>query len=141
MRKVLCFFVFITAISCQREMEPTIANINSIYDTQDFQIKFEMNGGEVYRMGFLNNDMAFFSPAQTLRRELSYDDVRLINTFVEARFRESVIKLKSESQPERDQVEIYNDSKRVVFQTPEYRTEFESLLTQLNLPYVPIKKK
>jgi hypothetical protein len=95
-----------------------------------------MEHGTVYRMGFLNNEIAFFSAQKTLRKELSYDDVRLINTFVGDRFRESEIATNTAGR-----IEIYNDTNKVVFSSTDYSVEFEKLLLKLELPYVSTEKK
>jgi hypothetical protein len=113
-------------------------NINSIFKTQDFGIRFTLESGDEYWMGFLNNDISYFSPQETIRRELSYDDVRLINTFVGERFRES--KTKTEKSLN-STIEIYNDTRKVFFNTPHFTAEFEQLLSQLKLPYVSTEKK
>lgn len=136
MKSLFLILILATTVSCQQDLEPSVKNINSIFKTQDFTIRFELENDEIYRMGFLNNQISYFSPQETVRRELSYDDVVLINTFVGDRFRESE---KSTNNPA--QIEIYNDSKKVVFITPDYRSELENLLTQLKLPYVPTAKK
>ena len=136
MKKLLLLFVIMTGASCQQQMEPTVENINQIFQTYDFQIKFHINNGQEYRMGFLNNEIAYFSPQETVRRELSYDDVRLINTFVQYRFRESGT---APTTPHK--IEIYNDSKSVAFNTMNYQKDFEQLLNKLNLPYVPTTQK
>jgi len=140
MKKLLLLLSLILAASCQQELAPSVEHINSIFATQDFQIKFTVENGEEYRMGFLNNDIAYFSPQETVRRELSYDDVRLINTFVGDRFRESDTQTETEKSLN-STIEIYNDSKKVVFKTQNYREEFEELLLKLKLPYVSTTKK
>ena len=136
MKKVLILLLILTT-SCQQQLEPSVENINSIFATQDFQIRFTLESGDEYRMGFLNNEMAYFSPEETVRRELSYEDVRLINTFVGERFRESELELESEN----NKIEIYNDTEKVIFKTPDFTAEFEELLSKLKLPYVPTEKK
>ncbi len=153
-KKSFLILLLLVATACQQQMEPSVENINAIFQTQDFQIKFMLENDKEYRMGFLNNEMAFFSDAPTYRKELSYDDVRLINTFVETRFRESELQqgLESKFETEKDtvsgvkiqsqsQIEIYNDARKVVFSTTPMRKEFEQLLTQLELPHVPTNKK
>jgi hypothetical protein len=119
-------------------------NINSVFETQDFGIRFTLESGDEYRMGFLNNDISYFSPQETIRRELSYDNVRLVNTFVELRFRESKTETETETKTEKSlnsTIEIYNDTRKVVFNTPHFTAEFEQLLSQLKLPYVSTEKK
>ncbi|KQC32423.1 hypothetical protein AAU57_03080 [Nonlabens sp. YIK11] len=150
MKKLVLFLSVILTVSCQQELEPNVENINSIFDTQDFQIRFTLANGDEYRMGFLNNEMAFFSPKETIRRELSYEDARLINTFVASAtlsYLETVKKSNDKnataerSRSQSNRIEIYNDSKKVVFETPDYDADFEELLTQLKLPYVSTEKK
>ncbi|WP_194851651.1 hypothetical protein [Nonlabens antarcticus] len=144
MKNLFLLLPLLLIISCQKELEPSIPNINSIFDTQDFNIRFMMKNGTEYRMGFLNNEIAFFSPQETLRRELSYDDVVLINTFVGDRFRTSAALSMNSSEKAHNnagQIEIYNDSKKVVFSSPDYSAGFEQLLIKLKLPYVSTKKK
>ncbi len=146
MKKLFLLLFLLAATSCQKTLEPDVENINSIFATQDFQIKFAMGNGDEYRMGFLNNEIAYFSPQETMRRELSYDDVRLINTFVQNCYRDSETELELEPENEMQMsnsstIEIYNDSKKVVFTTGNYHSEFEQLLTKLNLPYVSTTPK
>ncbi|BAO54911.1 hypothetical protein [Nonlabens marinus] len=152
MKKILILILILTT-SCQQELDPSAANINSIFETQDFQIRFTLENGSEYRMGFLNNEMAFFSPTETVRRELSYDDVRLINTFVQNRYRASEDKIRFQPQvdavnpamTERSQnhsrIEIYNDTKKVTLTTPDATASFQELLSKLELPYVSTEKK
>jgi hypothetical protein len=137
MKKLALLLLLTAIVSCQQEVEPSVDNINSVFKTQDFGIRFTMESGVEYRMGFLNNDISYFSPQETIRRELSYDDVRLINTFVGERFRESELELESKN----SSIEIYNDTKKVIFNTPDFTAEFEELLLKLKLPYVSTEKK
>lgn len=95
-------------------------------------------------MGFLNNEIAFFSPNETIRRELSYEDVRLINTFVASTTLSYLQTGDNTTVTELSrgyQIEIYNDSKKVTVETDDYQNEFEILLTKLNLPYVSTTTK
>jgi hypothetical protein len=144
MKKLALLLLLTAIVSCQQELEPSVNNINSVFETQDFGIRFTLESGDEYRMGFLNNDISYFSPQETIRRELSYDDVRLINTFVADRFRESESETETETGTEKNlnsSIEIYNDTRKVVFNTPHFTAEFEQLLSQLKLPYVSTEKK
>ena len=119
-------------------------NFVNNFETQDFQIRYTLENGDEYRMGFLNNDMAFFNPNETIRRELSYEDVRLINTFVASTTLSHLQTGDNTTVTERSrgyQIEIYNDSKKVTVETNDYQNEFEILLTKLNLPYVSTTTK
>lgn len=142
MKNLFLILPLFLIVSCQKDLEPSMDNINSVFETQDFGIRFTLESGDEYRMGFLNNDISYFSPQETIRRELSYDNVRLVNTFVELRFRES--KTETETKTEKSlnsTIEIYNDTRKVVFNTPHFTAEFEQLLSQLKLPYVSTEKK
>jgi hypothetical protein len=107
MKKLTLLTLLTATLSCRQEIKPSVDNINSVFETQDFGIRFTMESGDEYRMGFLNNDISYFSNQATIRSELSYDDVRLINTFVGDRFRESEIPTNTAGR-----IEFYNDSKK-----------------------------
>ncbi|AZQ43078.1 hypothetical protein [Nonlabens ponticola] len=136
MKKILPLLVFLLLLSCQKELAATSENINAVFDTQDFSIRYVILENEEHRMSFMNNVMAYFGPEETIRKELSYDEAILINTFVQDRFQN-----RNQTAAKTDQLIIYNDTKKVVFETAAFEKEFETLLQQLDIPYVSAKKK
>jgi hypothetical protein len=127
-----CIF-FLT--SCQQEVEPTIKNINAIFETKDFSIEmFYID--QSYRLSFRDDFMTYVSPEETQRKTISFDKAALVNLFVQNQFHgQDTITIAT------TQLNIYNDTKKVTLDLPDYEDELKALLKQLNLNYVPPQKK
>jgi len=72
----------ILLISCARAVEPTVENINKIFASQDFSFEFHELGKAKKSISFREDYLVYKSDASTIRREITYDEVVLINNFI-----------------------------------------------------------
>ncbi|WP_157111575.1 hypothetical protein [Nonlabens spongiae] len=121
--------------SCKKQQEPTIENINTIFQTKDFNIEFRMDEDHTYRLGFREGYVSFFSNAKTQRNVISYDEAIATNALIQNQFNQ---RTQDENDPE---IAIYDDFNEVSFRASGFENELYNLLKELNLEYVPIKKK
>ncbi len=132
-------FIFVLLIalfvSCKKQQEPTIENINAIFQTKDFNIEFRMDDDHTYRLGFREDYVSFFSNAETQRNVISYDEAVATNKLIQNLFN---LRTQDENDPE---IAIYDDFNEVSFRASGFENELYNLLKELNLEYVPIKKK
>ncbi len=70
-------------MSCARTVEPTPENINKIFASRDFTFEFNKKDGTCESLSFRNDYLVYKSDKPTLRREISYDEVLLINDFIQ----------------------------------------------------------
>lgn len=122
-------------VSCKKQQEPTIENINAIFQTKDFNIEFRMDEDNTYRLGFREDYVSFFSNAETQRHVLSYEEASATNALIQSLFNR---RTQVEYDPE---IAIYDDFNEVSFRASGFENELYNLLKELNLEYVPIKKK
>ncbi|MGB5980985.1 MAG: hypothetical protein WBG46_02465 [Nonlabens sp.] len=127
--------LFLALISCKNQQKATIKNINTIFNTKDFNIEFRFEDDQSYRLGFREDYVSFFSEAETQRKTISYDDAVSVNSFVQELFND---RTQNESDPE---IAIYEGFREVSFHAANFEEELYELLDQLNLSYVPHKKK
>lgn len=137
-------FLLLLTTSCQQEVEPTIENINSIFETKDFSVEMFYND-KSYRLSFRDDFMTYVSPKETQRKTISYDEAALVNAYVQNEFRSS---LQSEQKggigfPFYKPLVIYNNTKKVTLSVPdtEENEHMAQLLNSLNLNYVPTQEK
>lgn len=127
----LMLVVIFALISCKNQQEPTIENINTIFQTKDFNIEFRMEDDRNYRLGFREDYVSFFSEAETQRKTISYEDAVMVNSFVQRLFNE---RTQNESDPE---IAIYEGFREVNFHASNFQEDLYQLLDNLNLSYVP----
>ena len=70
-------------VSCARKVEPTPENINKIFASKDFTFEFVPINGDKKSLSFRNDYLVYKSDKPTHRREISYDEVVLINNFIQ----------------------------------------------------------
>ncbi|MBP2834155.1 hypothetical protein J8281_18300 [Aquimarina sp. U1-2] len=130
MRTILMLFVFHFLISCAREVPPTVENINKIFDSKDFTFEFHNNENTCQSISFRNDYLVFKSDLPTVRREITYEEVLLINDFIQ-----KIVNVHSDSLST-------DDSSYYVIQNTAYKTViiphqeeyyFEALLKTLRL--------
>jgi len=83
MRKILVILILIFITSCARNVEPTVENINKIFASQDFTFEFHPIGATKKSISFRDDYLVYKSDDPTLRREITYDEVLLINDFIQ----------------------------------------------------------
>ncbi|MBQ4801311.1 hypothetical protein J8L88_00510 [Aquimarina sp. MMG015] len=83
MRKVLLIIICLVSTSCARNVEPTVDNINKIFASQDFTFEFHKLGDTKKSISFRDDYLVYKSDQPTLRREITYDEVLLINDFIQ----------------------------------------------------------
>lgn len=76
---MICFGI----ISCAKSVEPTPNNINKIFASQDFTFEFHQSGESKKSISFRNDYLVYKSDEPTFRREITYDEVLLINEFIQ----------------------------------------------------------
>ncbi|AXT51859.1 hypothetical protein D1818_13770 [Aquimarina sp. BL5] len=83
MRNFLVVLILIFITSCARNVEPTVENINKIFASQDFTFEFHPIGATKKSISFRDDYLVYKSDDPTLRREITYDEVLLINDFIQ----------------------------------------------------------
>ncbi|RZS99164.1 hypothetical protein [Aquimarina brevivitae] len=69
--------------SCAKQVEPTSQNINKIFASKDFTFAFVPLHGEKKSLSFRVDYLVYQSDGPTIRREISYNEVLLINNFIQ----------------------------------------------------------
>jgi len=70
-------------MSCARSVEPTVENINTIFKSMDFTFAFYDKDGGVKSFSFVNDVLVYKSDQPTIRREISYAEVLIINDYIQ----------------------------------------------------------
>ncbi len=83
MKKIVLLIIVIFLMSCARTLEPTPENINKIFLSKDFTFEFHKKDGVCESLSFRNDYLVYKSDQPTLRREITYDEVLLINDFIQ----------------------------------------------------------
>ena len=85
MKKFLMLFLTIIFLSsCARTVEPTIENINTIFSSKDFTFEFIELGKSKKSISFRVDYLVYKSDQPTVRRNIEYDEVVLINNFIQS---------------------------------------------------------
>jgi len=83
MKRILIVVICLSSIGCARRVEPTIENINKIFASKDFTFEFHQMNESKKSISFRNDYLVYKSDEPTVRREISYDEVLLINDFIQ----------------------------------------------------------
>ena len=70
-------------VGCARRVDPTPDNINKIFESKDFTFEFHQVEGSCFSISFRNDYLVYKSDQPTIRRGISYDEVLLINDFIQ----------------------------------------------------------
>ncbi|GAA4279355.1 hypothetical protein [Aquimarina mytili] len=81
--QITLFLVMFLAMSCARNVEPTTENINKIFASKDFTFEFNTAEGIKRSLSFRNDYLVYKSDQPTFRRGVTYDEVLLINDFIQ----------------------------------------------------------
>ncbi|WP_025742819.1 hypothetical protein [Aquimarina pacifica] len=82
MLRTLLFLSFIFILGCARTVEPSVDNINRIFASKDFTFEFNRLNGKKESLSFRSDFLVYKSDKPTYRREVSYDEVLLINDYI-----------------------------------------------------------
>lgn len=83
MKRFILLMICFGLISCAKNVEPTPKNINKIFASQDFTFEFHQSGESKKSISFRNDYLVYKSDEPTFRREITYDEVLLINDFIQ----------------------------------------------------------
>ncbi len=82
-QRIAMFLALVFVVGCARTVEPTAENINKIFASKDFTFEFNKAGGVKKSLSFRNDYLVYQSDQPTLRRGVTYDEVVLINNFIQ----------------------------------------------------------
>ena len=126
----LIFIVIILMVSCAQNVEPTAENINKIFVSKDFVFEFHPLGKTEKSISFREDYLVYKSDQPTIRRDITYDEVLLINGFIQG------IVNQHQSNIEKESTSYYvvkNTAYKAII-TPEQKDYyFEALLKTLKL--------
>ena len=128
---VLILPVIIFFLSCARTVEPTVENINKIFDSKDFTFEFHKAGDQAIRsFSFIDDILVYKSNKPTYRREITYAEVLLINDYIQ-----NILNLHtSEMDPETSSYYIIkNTAYKVKIVPKQEEFYFDALLKTLKL--------
>ncbi|MEW7289348.1 hypothetical protein [Aquimarina sp. 2304DJ70-9] len=83
LQRVAIFFILVFVVGCARNVEPTAENINKIFASKDFTFEFNKADGLKRSISFRNDYLVYKSDQPTFRRGVTYDEVLLINNFIQ----------------------------------------------------------
>lgn len=69
--------------SCAKTVEPTPKSINKIFKSKDFTFEFYPLDGSPKSLSFRVDYLVYQSDQPTIRREISYEEVVLINEYIQ----------------------------------------------------------
>ncbi len=82
-QKFILLTMIFLLIGCAQVLPPTPENVNKIFASQDFTFEFHPNNGVSESLSFRNDYLVYKSDQPTIRREITYDEVLLINDFIQ----------------------------------------------------------
>ncbi len=83
MQKIIIFISVLCCIGCARSVPPTPENINKIFASKDFTFEFNTSNDKCRSISFRNDYLVYKSDAPTLRRGITYEEVLLINDYIQ----------------------------------------------------------
>lgn len=83
-RFVVLFFITLFILSCAKSVDPTVENINKIFDSKDFTFEFhKATDNTIKSFSFIDDIVVYKSDKPTYRREITYAEVLLINDYIQ----------------------------------------------------------
>lgn len=121
-------FLLLLLLSCS--LPPTVENVNKIFESQDFTLAFIKQNVAEQSLSFANGVMVYKSDQPTYRREVTYDEVVLINDFIQ-----NIVNLHSSKlDPETSShYVIKNTAYKIVVIPDQEDFHFEALIKTLKL--------
>ena len=81
--KPITVLIFMLLCSCAQQVDPTADNINKIFNSKDFTFEFHPIDGTTKSLSFRVDYLVYQSDQPTVRREVSYEEVVLINDYIQ----------------------------------------------------------
>jgi hypothetical protein len=128
MKKLLTLLLLVILVSCAQEVDPTIENMNDIFESNDFTIEFIIDADATESMSFIEDLIVYKSAVGVVRRSISYDEALLINDFIQSQFRFHKV-----SHSETPAIIILNTAKKVTLKIPNYKMDYLHLIRKLDL--------
>lgn len=128
MKKVILLLSLIILTSCAQEIDPTVENMNGIFDSKDFTIEFVLNDSKTESMSFIEDIIVYKTDEETKRRTITFDEALSINDFIQSQF-----KLHNDTNAETPSIIILNTAKKVTLKIPNYEAAYLNLIDKLKL--------
>ncbi|WP_292891290.1 hypothetical protein [Nonlabens sp.] len=82
MKKLLLLFSIVTIASCTQSLEPSIENINSIFQSKDFTSEYIRDSHDKESMSFRDDYIVYKKAEGVKRRTITYKEALFINDFI-----------------------------------------------------------
>ena len=83
MKPITILILVILVTACARKVDPTVANVNKIFASKDFTFEFVPLNGTKKSLSFRSDYLVYKRDQPTFRRDISYDEVLLINDYIQ----------------------------------------------------------
>ena len=130
-KKTVILLMLLFAVGCARRLEPTVENINKIFASKDFTLEFHTVNEKYASLSFRNDYLVYKTDSSPIyRREITYDEVLLINDFIQ-----NILNLHSEKlNPEKTSYYVIKNTAYKVMIVPDQEDfYFEALIKTLQL--------
>ena len=114
--------------SCTQSLEPSIENINSIFQSNDFTIEYILDSDDKESMSFRDDYIVYKKAEGVKRRTITYDEALLINDFIQNQFQ-----FHKDNHSETPAIIILNTAKKVTLKIPNYEVDYRNLINKLDL--------
>ena len=130
MRHTVFVLLALCVITCAKQVPPTVRNVNKIFESQDFTFEYHDRNGTCQSLSFRHDYVVYKSEKPTVRRTISYNEVREINGFIQ-----KIVNDHQETlNPDKTSYYIIQNTAYTTVITPKTaQNNFESLLRSLNL--------
>jgi hypothetical protein len=128
MKKIILLISLIILASCAQEVDPTVDNMNDIFNSKDFTIEYVLDDSRTESMSFIEDIIVYKTAKGTKRRTITFDEALLINDFIQSQF-----KLHEASNSNIPSIIILNTAKKVTLKTPNYEANYLDLINKLEL--------
>ena len=128
MKKLILLLSIILLASCTQEVEPTIENMNSIFESKDFTIEYHLTYSKTESMSFIEDILVFKANDSVVRKTISFDEALLINQLIQNKF-----KMHDSNNEETPSIVILNTAKKVTLKIPNYEVDYLNLINKLDL--------
>jgi hypothetical protein len=128
MKKIILLISLIIFASCVQEVDPTVDNMNDIFNSKDFTIEYVLDDSRTESMSFIEDIIVYKTTKGTKRRTITFDEALLINDFIQSQF-----KLHEASNSNIPSIIILNTAKKVTLKTPNYEANYLDLINKLEL--------
>ena len=122
---------------CARSVEPTVENINKIFESKDFTFEFHQPDGTCRSLSFRNDYVVYKSDLPTYRRGIEYEEVVLINDYIQKIVNLHSVALDQETHPH---YVIKNTAYKVIIVPDQEDFYFDALLKTLKLDSAKLKE-